>query len=154
MTTATSTQRSQSRALTDENPSPTATTMWAKLRRNENGEIVGWHSLVDHSAGVAAVVEALLAQPTIAKRLAKLAGRSELDAVTRARLTTISFLHDIGKANTGFRARIDESAPPDGHINQLAWVFDGDNNEDVQAQLVAVAGPRMIRLPTSRRPQQ
>ena len=110
---------------------PTAATLWAKLRRNENKQIVGWHSLLDHSADVAAVVEALLAQPTITKRLAKLAGYPELDAVTRTHLAALAFLHDIGKTNRGFRARVDQSAPLVGHIDQLAWVFDGDNNEDV-----------------------
>jgi CRISPR-associated endonuclease/helicase Cas3 len=119
---------------------PTAATLWAKLRRNENKQIVGWHSLLDHSADVAAVVEALLAQPTITKRLAKLAGYPELDAVTRTHLAALAFLHDIGKTNRGFRARVDQSAPLVGHIDQLAWVFDGDNNEDVQGQLVTVLG--------------
>jgi CRISPR-associated endonuclease/helicase Cas3 len=56
---------------------------------------------VDHSADVAAVAERLLIQPTIRKRLATAAGRSDLDEVTRARLGALSFLHDIGKANRG-----------------------------------------------------
>ena len=74
----------------------TSSTLWAKLKRDQMGRIIGWHSLVDHSADVAAVVEALL-QPTIRRRLATAAGRTELDEITRARLSALSFLHDIGK---------------------------------------------------------
>lgn len=117
---------------------PTAASLWAKLRRDGNGQIAGWHSLVDHSADVAATLEALLGQPTIAERLAKLAGLPHLDMVTCARLSALAFLHDIGKANRGFRARIDPNAPLIGHIDQLAWLFDGD--EDVQRRLVSVLG--------------
>jgi Cas3, HD domain len=43
---------------------PNAASLWAKLERNCSQQIVGWHSLVDHSADVAAVVEALLTQPS------------------------------------------------------------------------------------------
>lgn len=56
-------------------------------------------------------------------RLATLAGRNSLCAVTRARLGAIAFLHDIGKANRGFRARVDARADPVGHIDPLAWIF-------------------------------
>jgi HD domain len=33
---------------------------WAKLSRDETDAVVGWHSLIDHSADVAAVFEAIL----------------------------------------------------------------------------------------------
>jgi hypothetical protein len=92
----------------------TSAALWAKLKRDTAGQVIGWHSLVDHSADVAAVVERLLIQPTIRKRLATAADRSDLDEVTRARLGALSFLHDIGKANRGFRARVDTQAPPVG----------------------------------------
>src|SRR5215208_2328161 len=99
--------------------------LWAKLRRDTYGRVIGWHSLVDHSADVAAVVESLTAQPIIRGRLASAAGARDLDEVTCSRLAALSFLHDIGKANRGFRARVDPTAPPVGHIDQLAWVFCG-----------------------------
>jgi CRISPR-associated endonuclease/helicase Cas3 len=73
--------------------------------------VIGWHSLVDHSADVSAVIEALLDQPTINRRLARSAGRDRLDRQTCARLAALAFLHDIGKANRGFQRRIDPEAP-------------------------------------------
>ena len=83
---------------------PTPSSLWAKIYRDFDGHISGWHSLIDHSADVAAVIEALLAQPTINIRLARTAGLTGLSAIT-ARLAALAFLHDIGKANRGFRAR-------------------------------------------------
>src|SRR4051794_2995769 len=67
------------------------TKLWAKLARSEDGTISAWHSLPDHSADVAAVTEALLAQPVLAARLSRLADRSELGLITRARLTALAF---------------------------------------------------------------
>ena len=84
--------------------------LWAKLARDASGCVTAWHSLVHHSADVAAVLLVLLEQPTIAARLARLAEREGLDAVTCARLGALAFLHDIGKANRGFRARVDGRA--------------------------------------------
>jgi hypothetical protein len=60
----------------------TSAALWAKLKRDTAGRVIGWHSLVDHSADVAAVFETLLLQPTIRRRLATAAGRSHLDEVT------------------------------------------------------------------------
>ena len=101
----------------------TAQALWAKLARDGEGSVTSWHSLVHHSADVAAVLLALLDQPTIASRLARLAGRDTLDSITRERLGALAFLHDIGKANRGFRARVDPHAPLVGHIDQVAWLF-------------------------------
>ncbi len=105
------------------------------------GRIVGWHSLVDHSADVAAVVGALLVQPTLHRRLAATAGRPDLDQATIARLAALSFLHDIGKANRGFRARVDARAELVGHIDQLAWVFYDDRFAgDIREHMIEVLG--------------
>jgi CRISPR-associated endonuclease/helicase Cas3 len=115
--------------------------LWAKLERDDVGRIVGWHSLVDHSADVAAVVEALLVQPTLHRRLAATAGRPDLDQATIARLAALSFLHDIGKANRGFRARVDARAELVGHIEQLAWVFYDDRFAgDIREHMIEVLG--------------
>jgi len=97
--------------------------LWAKLDRLPDGTVSRWHSLVDHSADVAAVAEALLSQPVFAARFAHLAGRSELDATTCSRLAALTFLHDIGKANRGFQKRVDPVAPMVGHIQPLAWLL-------------------------------
>ena len=90
--------------------------LWAKLRRDESGAVASWHSLVDHSADVAAVFEALLAIPVIACRLALLAGVGQLPSVWHDRLTSFVFLHDLGKANRGFHQRWHQGARPVGHI--------------------------------------
>lgn len=92
---------------------------WAKLSRDADGVVIGWHSLTDHSADVAACVEALLDLPVIQRRLARLAGRDKLPAVWRARLSAVAFLHDLGKANSGFQARWDVGAPFVGHIRPV-----------------------------------
>ena len=52
-----------------------------------------------------ACFEALLAQETIRRRLARTAGWDDLDDVTAARLCVFAALHDIGKVNVGFQAR-------------------------------------------------
>jgi CRISPR-associated endonuclease/helicase Cas3 len=114
--------------------------LWAKLERDQTGRISGWHSLVDHSADVAAVVSALLDQPTINKRLATAVGRQRLDPVTCTRLAALAFLHDIGKANRGFQRRIDPRALPIGHIDQLAWVFMSSKGRIHAERLMAVLG--------------
>jgi CRISPR-associated endonuclease/helicase Cas3 len=93
--------------------------LWAKL----SADRTTWHSLVDHSADVAAVMLALLNQPTIASRIAKAGGLIDLSAGMRARLGALAFLHDFGKANRGFQARHDPDAPKVGHIDQVAWLF-------------------------------
>jgi len=94
--------------------------LWAK--RDEAGR---WHSLVGHSADVGAVLAALLALPTVGTRLGRLDG-SDAAAVSSAvssKLSALAFLHDVGKANRGFQARSDATAPRIGHIDELAWVF-------------------------------
>lgn len=119
------------------NPTPpTPSSLWAKISRNSGGRITGWHSLIDHSADVAAVIEALLAQPTLNLRLARTAGLTELDDTACARLAALAFLHDIGKANRGFRARVDPGAPVVGHIDQLAWLLRESNADDLGNRLV------------------
>lgn len=92
--------------------------LWGKLERTDADTGLGWHSLVDHSADVAACMEALLRLPTIQSRLGALSGREKLPPVLLPRLAAHAFLHDLGKANRGFRARLRQGAPPVGHIKQ------------------------------------
>src|SRR4051812_24080060 len=91
-------------------------TPWGKLARTPTGSVQEWHSLVDHSADVAACFEALLANPTVAARLARLAGCDALPDIWIWRLVTFVFLHDLGKANAGFQARWNADAPFVGHM--------------------------------------
>lgn len=78
-------------------------TPWGKLTRGSDGTVLV-HPLLDHLADVAAVLHALLLLPAVRRALDRAAGRP-LCEVDRARLTALAFLHDIGKANSGFQAR-------------------------------------------------
>lgn len=103
---------------------------WGKLKRGSCGGLLEWHPLVDHALDVAAVVDALLLQPTIRRRLSALAGSDVGDVRIRSRLCALSFLHDLGKANSGFQAK---SLSPEerrlrgiaaaGHVDELRALF-------------------------------
>ena len=93
------------------------------------------HLLEHHLADVGACFEALLAQPTIRRRLARTAGLDDVDPVTAARLCVFAALHDIGKVSAGFQSRIwNDSDFPNGrrppmfrrigHVQDLAPVLD------------------------------
>ena len=85
---------------------------WAKADRNNSGSI---HLLEHHLADVGACFEALLSQPIIRQRLARTAGWDDVDPVTAARLCVFAALHDVGKVNVGFQARIwDDADVPAG----------------------------------------
>lgn len=83
---------------------PSSSLAWAKLERVPVGQTPRLRlSLVEHSADVAAVFEAILAVPTVSQRLRRLAGRKSWPAVWPARLCVHVALHDFGKANRGFQ---------------------------------------------------
>ncbi|MDE0104386.1 MAG: CRISPR-associated helicase Cas3' [Bryobacterales bacterium] len=90
-------------------------TAWAKSARGRGGPPSGWLSLVDHSIDVTAVAEALLRLPTVRSRLEALAGRA-LDDTDTARLCFLAGLHDAGKVNHGFQAKLRSEWPQAGHI--------------------------------------
>lgn len=98
----------------------TPTDFWGKLEQDEHGDVIAWHPVVDHCADVAAVCHVLLTLPTWRGRLARLAGRDELDDVTCARLVALAGLHDIGKYNLGFQAkgRPALGKSPRGHVGE------------------------------------
>ncbi len=80
---------------------------FGKLQRVDSGcldEIIDWHPLVDHCIDVAACFERLMQCTAIRASAERLAGR-RLDDRDVWRLTAIAFLHDIGKANSGFQAK-------------------------------------------------
>ncbi len=106
---------------------------WAKSDRQDPRRI---HLLEHHLADVGACFEALLAQPTIQKRLARSGGLDGLDDATAARLALFAALHDIGKVNTGFQTQIwqDADLPAGqrrphraGHTLDLVPVLKGDD---------------------------
>ena len=63
----------------------------AKLERTDRETDLSWHSLVDHSADVAAGMETLLALPLVQSRLAALAGVERLPDVWVPRIAAHRF---------------------------------------------------------------
>jgi CRISPR-associated endonuclease/helicase Cas3 len=84
---------------------------WAKLKGDRQ------LPLAHHCADVATVFRRLVARPVTRARLAYAAGRAVDDTVLD-RLAVLAFLHDFGKANHGFQARVDPRAPHIGHLRQ------------------------------------
>lgn len=76
---------------------------WGKLNRARDGTVTV-HPLLDHMTDVAAVLDRLMLLPAVKRALEQSAGRA-LSVVDRARLAVLGFLHDIGKANSGFQGR-------------------------------------------------
>lgn len=83
---------------------PSEAELWGKLEDADHGG-PAWHPLVDHCLDVAAVLETLLRQPTLRRRLARAAGCADLDETTIARLAFLAFIHDLGKCAAGFQAK-------------------------------------------------
>ena len=104
---------------------------WAKLQRHcKEGRgdrcragcdcpVTGALSLIGHSADVAALMHALLGQPTIARRLARLLEQTALTPRDRAQLTALAALHDLGKINHGFQRKPFVRGARGGHIGPL-----------------------------------
>ena len=103
---------------------------FGKLEHDDLGTVVGWHSLLDHMIDVAACFECLSACRSIRRAMEKTAGRA-LDERDIARLSVLVFLHDIGKANSGFQAKRwkDKQSIPDawpshaGHGSEAIKLF-------------------------------
>ncbi|HHO53377.1 MAG TPA: CRISPR-associated helicase Cas3' [Deltaproteobacteria bacterium] len=96
---------------------------WGKLDPREDPST--WHPLEDHCLDVAHCVRALLEVSGIRSRLAELAGVGDLRAAQRDRLAVVAGLHDLGKYNTGFQARISPSAGGArvGHVEEIAQLL-------------------------------
>jgi len=105
--------------------------IWAKLARAGQSLPHAWHTLIDHSADVAAVFGAMLRVPVVNARLAALAGESRLPEVWLNRLAVYAALHDFGKANSGFQARWHADAPAIGHVGPaLSLIYCGEEFAD------------------------
>lgn len=104
--------------LSHANPDAYTRAHWAKSDRDNPGRI---HLLEHHLADVGACMEALLAQPTIRRRLASAAGRDAIDEATAARLAVFAALHDIGKVNVGFQTQIWQPEDWQGARRPLGW---------------------------------
>ncbi len=111
---------------------------WAKLEKAEvDFQGRRWLSLLDHSADVAAVFEAILGLPLVTHRLAALAGDRDFPAIWRARLSAHVAIHDFGKANCGFQARRDPKAPLVGHVVPGLALLYSAYHEDLALRLAA-----------------
>jgi CRISPR-associated endonuclease/helicase Cas3 len=114
---------------------------WGKLRRSMDGTTTT-HLLLDHMTDVASVLEAMLRTPGLRRAAERAAGRV-LGAADIARLCVLGFLHDIGKANSGFQVRYwgeaamrprGWNAPPCGHGPQGWAVLCGQFQEALRVR--------------------
>ncbi|ACV35540.1 CRISPR-associated helicase/endonuclease Cas3 [Accumulibacter sp.] len=77
---------------------------FGKLERGADGNVLRSHPLIDHMIDVAACFCRLAGCRSIRRAMERSAGRQLTDQdVTR--LAVLAFLHDIGKANSGFQAK-------------------------------------------------
>ncbi len=77
---------------------------WGKLSRDKLGQLTGEHPLLDHMTDVAACFLALAECAAVRRCLERTACR-DLGVVDLQRLAVLVFLHDVGKANSGFQSR-------------------------------------------------
>lgn len=88
---------------------------WGKFRPDGGGR----HPLADHCLDVAFTFRQLCDRPLIARL-------GDLHPAQRDRLAVVAFLHDFGKCNRGFQAKIDPAARDTaGHVLEaVALLFD------------------------------
>ncbi|NOY45379.1 MAG: CRISPR-associated endonuclease Cas3'', partial [Deltaproteobacteria bacterium] len=96
---------------------------WAKAHRDEAGEIRSFHSLIGHCLDVAAVFEALLSVAPARKALARFGGWDDFDGAAIARLAVLAGLHDVGKVNLSFQARLLGEKRRGGHVEPVLSLF-------------------------------
>lgn len=104
---------------------------FGKLERGADGSVLRWHPLIDHMIDVAACFHRLARCRSIRRAMEASASRP-LTEKDIARLTVLAFLHDVGKANSGFQAkrwgdRIRPTWPvriPAGHDREACKLFE------------------------------
>jgi len=77
---------------------------FGKTQPTPDGHLAAWHPLIDHLVDVAVCFERLCACRSV-RRALEMTGRRALDDRDIARLSVLAFLHDLGKANSGFQAK-------------------------------------------------
>jgi CRISPR-associated endonuclease/helicase Cas3 len=77
---------------------------FGKLERGADGCVLRWHPLIDHMIDVAACFHRLAHCRSIRRAMERSAGR-QLTSQDISRLAVLAFLHDVGKANSGFQAK-------------------------------------------------
>ena len=122
---------------------------WGKISRDRSGQVTGIHPLLDHMTDVASCFLELIKCPAIRRSLIRTAER-DLDDADFQRLAVLVFLHDVGKANTGFHSRrwTHPESPPDywtarspsGHGPEgWALISGGMNNAECYAAGLPIA---------------
>jgi CRISPR-associated endonuclease/helicase Cas3 len=108
---------------------------WGKFILDAKGQ-PHWHPLEDHCADVAACLEALLHRPIIRRRVAALAGLPDLSYQQIDRLCVFAFLHDLGKANSGFQSKIfADRRHKAGHVLEVSGLLDPAHARQFQTAL-------------------
>ena len=91
---------------------------WAKSQQKPETDETFFLDLPDHSVDVAAVAERLMTATTLRRRLEALAQRP-LTETDFARMGFFAGLHDAGKVNRGFQAKLRKEKPDAGHIGPV-----------------------------------
>ncbi len=91
---------------------------WAKSVRESETDSSLFLELIDHCIDVAAVAEGLMNVATIRRRLEALAKR-RLNVIDIERTGFFIGLHDAGKVNHGFQAKLHREKPDAGHIGPI-----------------------------------
>jgi CRISPR-associated endonuclease/helicase Cas3 len=120
---------------------------WAKIYPGPE-KITAWCPLGEHCLDVAAVVRALLDVDCLRNRLETLVGAPKFSEARCDRLAILAGLHDLGKANHGFRAKAVPAAlhtATAGHVKEIAALL--RNASDPEARRI-VSAIRIAELVT------
>ncbi len=121
------------------------TGFWAKLTKDEAGNVVAWQSVADHSADVAACCEVLLTDTVLRHRLAYLAGKASLTEVQIGRLSFLAALHDLGKHAVGFQNKsLTKPAFTAGHLREVMALFGDDGHRETEHLIAALPLDQMV----------
>lgn len=118
---------------------------WGKLEKDDDGNVVAWLSIIDHCADVAACFEAIITHTILGQRLAYLLGLTRLDAITIARLTVLTALHDAGKFNLGFQKKA-RAISKIGHVHELLSVLARPGKTKARKLFAALSSPTLVRF--------
>ncbi len=120
---------------------PPISGFWAKLERDEEGNISSWHPLVDHCADVTACAEAILERSIVGRRFAFLLGLPSLSPALVARLCVLVFIHDAGKVNRGFQNRAYPGLKPTaGHVKPMVDLLERSSQQGQWCAMLAARG--------------
>lgn len=110
---------------------PPITEWWGKARLDPlTGRVSAWHPLADHCLDVATVFRRLSTLPHFKRVLDRAAG-AELTSLQLERISVFALLHDIGKFNRGFQAKLIPGVRFAGHVREAAGFFSrGDDAAD------------------------